>query len=45
MGIALTNVNSRIKMMYGEDYGLHMYSTENVGSMIEILLPRQDEIQ
>ena len=45
MGIALTNVNSRIKMMYGEEYGLHMYSTENVGSMIEILLPRQDEVQ
>ena len=41
MGIALTNVNSRIKMMYGEEYGLHMYSTEEAGSMIEILLPRQ----
>jgi two-component system sensor histidine kinase YesM len=43
MGIALTNVNSRIKMMYGEEYGLHMYSTEGVGAMIEILLPRQIE--
>lgn len=39
MGIALTNVNSRIKMMYGEEYGLHMYSTEGFGAMIEILLP------
>ncbi|WP_020613644.1 sensor histidine kinase [Sediminispirochaeta bajacaliforniensis] len=38
-GIALTNVNSRIKMMYGEEYGLYMYSTQNIGSMIEILLP------
>jgi two-component system, sensor histidine kinase YesM len=39
MGIALTNVNSRIKMMCGEEYGLHMYSTEGFGAMIEILLP------
>ncbi len=45
IGIALTNVNSRIKMMYGEDYGLHMYSTEGIGSMIEILLPRQGKSQ
>lgn len=41
MGIALTNVNSRIKMMCGEEYGLHMYSTEGFGAMIEILLPLQ----
>ena len=41
MGIALTNVNSRIKMMYGEEYGLHMFSTEGFGAMIEILLPRR----
>jgi two-component system sensor histidine kinase YesM len=39
-GIALANVNSRIKMMYGEEFGLHMYSTEGFGAMIEILLPR-----
>ncbi len=38
-GIALTNVNSRIKMMYGEDYGLYMYSTKGYGTTIEILLP------
>jgi len=40
MGIALSNVNSRIKMMYGEEYGLHMYSTEGFGAMVEIFLPR-----
>lgn len=38
-GIALVNVNNRIKMMYGEDYGLQIYSTEGVGTMVEILLP------
>ncbi|MDC7225943.1 MAG: histidine kinase [Spirochaetales bacterium] len=43
MGIALTNVNSRIKMMYGEEFGLHMYSTEGFGAMIEILLPRNEK--
>jgi len=41
-GIALTNVNSRIKMMYGEEYGLHIYSTRGFGTMIEILLPAGD---
>ena len=41
MGIALKNVNSRIKMMYGEEYGLHLYSTEGFGAMIEIQLPRK----
>lgn len=44
MGIALTNVNSRIKMMYGEEYGLHLYSTEGYGAMVEILLPRNTVI-
>ncbi len=43
MGIALTNVNSRIKMMYGEEYGLHMYSTDGFGAMIEILIPLYSE--
>ncbi|MBI9103985.1 MAG: histidine kinase [Spirochaetales bacterium] len=42
-GIALTNVNSRIKMIFGEEFGLHMYSTEGFGAMIEILLPRHDK--
>ncbi len=43
-GIALSNVNSRIKMMYGEEYGLHMYSTEGCGAMVEILLPRNNSL-
>ncbi len=42
-GIALANVNSRIKMMYGEDYGLHVYSTENFGTTVEIQLPVNKE--
>ena len=42
-GIALANVNSRIKMMYGEDYGLYVYSTENYGTTVEIRLPVNKE--
>ena len=38
-GIALINVNNRIKMSYGDEYGLHMYSTKGFGAMVEILLP------
>lgn len=39
-GIALRNVNRRIKLLFGEEYGLHVYSTENVGTMVRITLPK-----
>lgn len=39
-GIALKNVNSRIKLIFGEDYGIHVYSTLGVGTEIKITLPR-----
>lgn len=38
-GIALTNVNSRIQLLFGEEYGLYVYSTINVGTEVEITLP------
>lgn len=38
-GIALTNVNNRIKSLFGEDYGVVIYSTLGVGTDVEITLP------
>lgn len=38
-GIALTNVNQRIKFYYGNDYGIKVYSTAGVGTIVEIILP------
>jgi len=37
--IGLNNVNRRIWLMYGEDYGLAVDSTENAGTTVKITLP------
>jgi two-component system sensor histidine kinase YesM len=36
--IGLLNVNERIKMTYGNDYGIKIFSAENVGTNVEIIL-------
>jgi two-component system sensor histidine kinase YesM len=38
-GIALANVNNRINLLFGEDYGLTVMSEEGVGTDVEITLP------
>lgn len=38
-GIALTNVNARIKLFFGESYGVTAYSTQGAGSEFQISLP------
>ncbi|MFF2093358.1 sensor histidine kinase [Paenibacillus sp. NPDC058174] len=38
-GIGLRNVNDRIKLQYGELYGLHVESGENKGTRVTIRLP------
>ena len=38
-GIALANVNNRIHLLFGEEYGMHIYSIENVGTDVEISMP------
>lgn len=38
-GIAITNVNNRIKLLFGERYGIHIHSIKNVGTDVEISLP------
>lgn len=37
--IGLKNVNSRIKLHYGNEYGLTITSEENVGTIVKILMP------
>jgi len=39
-GIALRNVAQRIKLLFGEEYGLQLYSTEGVGTEVVISLPK-----
>ncbi|NLU53584.1 MAG: histidine kinase [Clostridiaceae bacterium] len=38
-GIALINVNSRIKLLFGEEYGLYIYSSPGAGTDVQITLP------
>lgn len=38
-GIALINVNNRIHLLFGEEYGLHVFSMPEVGTDVEITLP------
>ena len=38
-GIALRNVNRRLKLKYGDEYGLIIYSVENKGTSVVLTLP------
>jgi len=38
-GIALRNVNSRIRLMFGEDYGLRLFSAVDIGTECCVTLP------
>ena len=38
-GLALVNVDNRIRLIFGEEYGLHVYSMPNLGTTVEITLP------
>jgi two-component system sensor histidine kinase YesM len=39
-GIAIVNVNNRIKLLFGEQYGITITSTPSLGTDVEIVLPR-----
>ena len=43
IGIALPNINKRIQLLFGEEYGLNLYSTQNIGTDIEVILPAKYE--
>lgn len=38
-GIAIQNVSNRIKLLFGEEYGIHVYSQIGAGTDVEISLP------
>ncbi|MDO4648382.1 MAG: histidine kinase [Eubacteriales bacterium] len=38
-GIALKNVNSRIKMLFGSEFGMHVYSVPEIGTDVMVQLP------
>ncbi|MDO4616192.1 MAG: histidine kinase [Lachnospiraceae bacterium] len=38
-GIALRNVNSRIRLMFGDDYGMRIYSKDGVGTECCLTMP------
>lgn len=38
-GVALVNVDNRIRLLFGEEYGLHVYSLVGMGTDVEITLP------
>ena len=42
-GIALVNVNSRIKLQYGDEYGVRIYSTLGMGTDVEVSMPYRIE--
>ncbi len=42
-GIALRNVSQRIKLLFGEDYGIHIYSAMGHGTDVHITLPKITE--
>lgn len=40
-GFGTRNVNKRIKLYYGEDYGINIFSKPGIGTQIKITLPLQ----
>ena len=38
-GIAVVNVNNRIRLLFGEEYGIVAYSTPGAGTDVDITLP------
>lgn len=38
-GVALINVNNRIRLLFGEEYGLHVFSLPGMGTDVELALP------
>ena len=41
-GIGITNVNERIRLLYGAEYGLRIRSCRNVGTQIVITIPAEE---
>lgn len=44
-GIALINVDQRLKLYFGEDYGISISSTVSIGTDVEIVLPKVKDME
>ncbi|KAB8131747.1 sensor histidine kinase [Gracilibacillus oryzae] len=44
-GIGLKNISERIKILFGNDYGLRMESEQNKGTKVVIILPKEAKDQ
>ncbi|GGD46607.1 cache domain-containing sensor histidine kinase [Paenibacillus nasutitermitis] len=42
-GIGLANVNERIRLHYGSGFGIKVFSEPGAGTVVELLLPREEE--
>ena len=42
-GIALPNIHKRIRLLFGEEYGVNVYSTVGQGTDVEITIPVNDK--
>ena len=42
-GIGIKNVNDRLKIYFGKNYGLHITSEPDVGTCVEIRMPKIKE--
>ena len=38
-GVGIKNVNERIKLYYGEKYGLEIHSERGIGTVVDVWLP------
>lgn len=41
MGVSLSNIQERIHLLYGREYGLYLQSLENAGTDVCMVLPRE----
>ncbi|MBA4698317.1 MAG: sensor histidine kinase [Ruminococcus sp.] len=44
-GIALNNVNERIQLYFGKEYGLYIRSAVNLGTQVDITIPKKTDMQ
>lgn len=42
-GIALLNIAKRLQILYGTEYGIHIFSKENLGTCVRLTIPLQTE--
>ena len=38
-GVAMQNVNNRLKLLYGEEFGLTVSSTPGIGTEVRLVIP------